>query len=189
LIHTVRVHVQYKRYFYINSRSVLRVRQLIMSNVYILLHLQHYGWFRVTKVSVLPSIPLTTPGLILIKYDIVDQYKNKHNINDPFETSCAYYMHVSFDSANFVLCKSEFCHTVISQTKCFLLKENVDVFSTKNVVYATSWPDVWYLLVMRRYGDNYITPPTSFQPSHWLKWRHVTAQYFTILGQLKNIWG
>jgi len=34
-----------------------------------------------------------------------------------------------------------------------------------------------------------ITPPTSFQPSHWLKWRHVTAQYFTILGQLQKIWG
>jgi len=36
---------------------------------------------------------------------------------------------------------------------------------------------------------HHITPPTSFQSSHWLKWRHVTAQYFTILGQLQKIWG
>ena len=33
---------------------------------------------------------------------------------------------------------------------------------------------------------HYITPPTSFQLSHWLKRRHVTAQYCTILGQLQN---
>jgi len=31
----------------------------------------------------------------------------------------------------------------------------------------------------------YITPPTSFQISHWLKWHHTTAQYFTILGVCK----
>jgi len=35
----------------------------------------------------------------------------------------------------------------------------------------------------------YITPPTSFQLSHWLKRRHVTFQYFIILGQLQKIWG
>jgi len=84
--------------------------------------------------------------------------------------------------------------TIIQSQKTKVLRKR----SLRGEIFETKWtvPQLLILIIFNRYFFIYnllifiyITPPTSFQLYHCLKWRHVTAQYFTILGQLQKILG